>query len=161
MTTREPRPGEVLGKNYYFVSKEEYEERLGRGDLLAPAQVHGHWYGAPIESVREALQWGQDVLLKIDVQGAIQIRRRVPQAVFIFIAPPSVADLVQRLSSRHTESAAELERRIRDAEFEMAQLPSYDYLVVNREGGLAEAAQRVACIISAERMRIHRQPIDL
>src|SRR5919206_812843 len=160
MTTRSPRPGEVDGKSYYFVTRAEYEERLGRGDLLAPAQVHGNWYGVPVEQVREALRAGQDVFLKIDVQGAIHLRRRIPQAVFIFLAPESTQELVERLSARHTESPEEFQRRLRDARLEMAELPSYDYVVVNRAGALDEAADGVACIIAAERMRTHRQPID-
>lgn len=161
LTTRAPRPGEIDGESYFFVTQQEYEARLGCGRLLAPAQVHGNWYGAPIEQVRDALQAGQDVLLKIDVQGAIQLRRRIPQAVFVFLAPESTRDLVQRLAARHTESEKDFERRMHDAELEMAQMPSYDYAVINHQGGLEAASDGVACIIAAERMRIYRQPIDL
>lgn len=160
-TTRSPRPGEVPGRSYHFVTRPEYDSMLDRGELLAPAEVHGHWYGAPIAELRQAFAAGDDVLLKIDVQGAIRVRRRLPQAVFIFLAPPSVDDLLVRLAARRTESEEELKRRLRDAQFEMAQLPAYDYVVVNREENLEEAVQAVACIISAERHRVQRQPIEL
>jgi guanylate kinase len=134
---------------------------LDRDELLAPAQVHGNWYGAPLGELRRAFAAGRDVLLKIDVQGAIQVRRRLPQAVFIFLAPPSMDDLIARLTARHTESEEELRRRVADATFEMAQMPHYDYLVVNKEQGLGDAIHAVGCIMSAERLRIHRQPIRL
>lgn len=161
VTTRPPRPGEVPGKSYTFVSRTEYDRLLDAGELLAPAEVHGNWYGVPVDEVRNAFASDEDALLKIDVQGAIQLRRRVPQAVFIFLAPPSLTGLLKRLEARHTESPAELERRTRDAEFEMQQLPAYDYVVVNREGSLKHAVDDIACIITAERLRIHRQRIVL
>lgn len=160
-TTRAPRPGETDGQSYYFLSRREYDEMLDRGELLAPAQVHGNWYGAPLQPLRAAFAEGKDVLLKIDVQGAIAVRRRIPQAVFLFLAPPSPEDLVDRLGSRQTESSEELARRMRDAEFELAQLPHYDYCVVNHDRDLDRTVGEVACVISAERLRISRQPIDL
>lgn len=160
-TTRPPRPGEVDGKSYFFVSNREYDKLLDRGELLAPAEVHGHRYGAPIVELRRAFARNQDVLLKIDVQGAMQVRRRIPQAVFIFLAPPSMEDLVARLEARHTESPSQLERRLHDARFEMDQMPQYDYVVVNRDDRPGEAVRAVGCIITAERLRTHHQPIDL
>lgn len=160
-TTRPARPGERHGTSYYFVSKAEYDDMLDRDELLAPAQVHGNWYGAPLQPLREAFACGKDVLLKIDVQGAIAVRRRIPQAVFLFLAPASPDDLVERLKSRHTESTDEVARRVQDARFELAQLPHYDYCVVNHDGDLEETVGGVACVISAERLRINRQPIDL
>jgi guanylate kinase len=160
-TTRPPRSGEVDGRSYYFLSRDEYDAMLDRGELLAPAQVHGNWYGAPLEPLRAAFQQGKDVLLKIDVQGAIAVRRRLPQAVFLFLAPPTPEHLVERLSSRHTESPDELARRIADASYELAQMPHYDYCVVNHDHDLKKTVADVACVISAERLRINRQPIDL
>lgn len=160
-TTRSPRPGEIPGQSYFFLSKTEYDTMLDAGELLAPAEVHGNWYGAPISELRNAFAGGRDVLLKIDVQGAIQVRRRLPQAVFIFLAPTSIGDLMSRLATRRTESEADFERRIRDARFEMAQLPVYDYVVINRDDDLSETVQCIACIITAERHRTHRQPIEL
>lgn len=160
-TTRAPRPGETHGQSYYFLSRDEYDAMLDRGELLAPAQVHGNWYGAPLQPLRDAFANGKDVLLKIDVQGAIAVRRRIPQAVFLFLAPPSHADLVSRLGSRQTESQEEVDRRIRDARYELAQLPYYDYCVINHDQDLAGTVSDVGCVISAERLRISRQPIDL
>jgi guanylate kinase len=160
-TTRPPRPGEVDGRSYYFLTREEYDSMLDRGELLAPAQVHGNWYGAPLEPLRAAFALGKDVLLKIDVQGAIAVRRRLPQAVFLFLAPPTPQHLVERLGSRHTESPDQLARRLRDASYELAQMPHYDYCVVNHDDDLDGTVADVACVISAERLRINRQPIDL
>jgi guanylate kinase len=160
-TTRAPRPGETEGKSYYFLTKDQYDAMLDRGELLAPARVHGNWYGAPLQPVRAAFSQGKDVLLKIDVQGAIAVRRRIPQAVFLFLAPPSPEHLVERLGSRRTESRQELARRVRHAAYEMAQMPHYDYCVVNHDDDLEQTVANVACVISAERLRINRQPIDL
>jgi guanylate kinase len=160
-TTRPPRPGETEGRSYYFLTTDEYDAMLDRGELLAPAKVHGNWYGAPLQPIRAAFAQGKDVLLKIDVQGAIAVRRRIPQAVFLFLAPPSPEHLVERLGSRQTESRQELARRIRDASFEMAQMPHYDYCVINHDDDLEQTVANVACVIAAERLRINRQPIDL
>jgi len=159
-TTRPQRPGEVEGVSYYFVSKHEYDRLADHGELLAPANVHGHWYGAPLAPIRKALGEGQDVLLKIDVQGAMQVRRRLPQSACIFLTTPTFEDLVARLVERHTESKEDLERRIQDAHFEMAQMPQDDHCVINRRDDLTAAVTGISCIISAERLRIHRQPIS-
>jgi guanylate kinase len=158
-TTRAPRPGETDGVSYYFFSKQRYDDLADRGEMIAPANVHGHWYGAPLRPIRQALSAGQDVLLKIDVQGAMQVRRRLPQSVYIFLTTPSFEDLVSRLESRRTEDKEDFERRIQDAHFEMAQMPQYDYCVINEQDDLNAAADGVSCIIMAERLRIHRQPI--
>jgi guanylate kinase len=158
-TTRPARPGEVDGESYYFRSRAVYDDLVDRGMLIAPANVHGHWYGAPLDPIQNALSEGQDVLLKIDVQGAMQVRRRFPQGVYIFLTAESMDVLVEHLKSRHTESEEDLRRRLHDAEFEMAQMPQYDYCVVNWERDLDRAVGDVSCIMEAERLRIHRQPI--
>ncbi|HLJ66140.1 MAG TPA: guanylate kinase [Chloroflexota bacterium] len=160
-TTRSPRPGEIPGVSYFFVSRDEYNRMLDAGELLAPAEVHGNWYGAPLDEVRRGFAAGHDVLLKIDVQGAIQVRRRFPQAIFVFLAPPDADVLLQRLRARHTEAPDELDRRLADARFEMEQLPQYDYVVVNREDDLDYAVAGLECIITAERLRTQYQPIEL
>lgn len=160
-TTRQPRAGEVEGVSYFFVSRATYDAMLDGGELLAPANVHGNWYGAPLGPLRDAFASGKDILLKIDVQGAIAVRRRFPQAVFLFLAPPSPEHLINRLGSRQTESPEELARRAEDAAYELAQMPHYDYCVVNHDSDLKEAVSDVACVISAERLRINRQPVDL
>ncbi len=156
-TTRAPRPSEIEGTSYFFLTKESYDDMMDQGELLAPAQVHGNWYGAPLEPLREAFARGRDVLLKIDVQGAIAVRRRIPQAVFIFLAPSSPEVLRNRLSARNTESQEELDRRLADAEIELAQMPHYDYCVVNMDDDLRATVQSVSCIVAAERLRIDRQ----
>jgi guanylate kinase len=160
-TTRPPRPGEVPGKSYYFLSQAEFDARLKAGELLAAARVHGNWYGLPVEELREPVGSGQDVIVKIDVQGAMDIKRRLPQAVFVFLAPPSFEELVRRLQERNTESPETLKRRVADAHFEMQHCREYDYRVVNGPDGPECAADRIACIVAAERLRIQRHPIVL
>jgi guanylate kinase len=160
-TTRAPRAGEKDGISYHFVSRAEYNRMLDEGRLLAPADVHGHWYGVPLDELLRPLQAGEDVIVKIDVQGAMDVRHRIPQAIFVFLAPPSLPELIRRLEERHTESPQDLQRRIRDASFEMEQLPRYDYAVVNGPQGAKQAAHSIGCIVDAERLRTHRQPISL
>jgi guanylate kinase len=161
VTTRPCRPGEVPGRSYYFVTQSQYDSMLAADELVAPAEVHGYCYGAPMDELRTAFAAGKDVLLKIDVQGAIQLRRRIPQAVYIFLAPPSIEHLKARLLARRTESENDLTRRLKNAAFEMAQVEWYDYEVVNREEDLEGAVQAVECIINAERHRVRRQAIAL
>lgn len=158
-TTRGPRLGEANGSSYHFVSRAEYNQMVDKGQLLAAAEVHGHRYGVPLEEIFQPLRAGNDVIVKLDVQGAMDVRHRIPQAVFIFLAPPSLSELVRRLKERHTESPEGLQRRIRDAAFEMEQLPRYDYAVINGAHGAERAANGIACIVGAERLRTHRQPI--
>jgi guanylate kinase len=160
-TTREPRPGEIPGRSYHFLSLDDYDRMLVAGQLLAAARVHGRRYGVPLEEIRGPLAAGEDVLVKLDVQGAMDLRSGVPQAVFIFLAPPSLNELVTRLVDRRTESPEGLERRLDDARFEMQLLPQYDYAVVNGPAGASHAAAQIASIITAERLRTHRRVIDL
>lgn len=160
-TTRAPRAGEKDGTSYHFVTRAEYNRMLDAGRLLAPADVHGHWYGVPLDEILRPLREGEDVIVKIDVQGAMDVKHRIPQAIFVFLAPPSLPELIRRLEERHTESPQDLQRRINDASFEMEQLPRYDYAVVNGPEGADKAAHSIGCIIDAERLRTHRQPISL
>jgi len=111
--------------------------------------------------VRSAFQRGQDALLKIDVQGGSQVKRRLPQAVFVFLAPPDPGELLTRLNRRQTESTQDLERRTRDAHFELDSRSAYDYVIVNHAGGVEAAANQLKSIITAEKLRIHRQRIEL
>ncbi|MBI2940127.1 MAG: guanylate kinase [Chloroflexi bacterium] len=157
-TTRPRRANETDGIHYHFVTPERFASMREGGELLEWAVVHGREYGTPVLRVREALAAGRDVLLKIDVQGADQVRRRVPGALLIFLAPVSMAELIDRLRRRGTESGAELERRIATACDEMRRLPGYDYIVVNREGGLADAVATFKAIVVAEHARV--QPRD-
>lgn len=156
MTTRPPRVDETSGKNYFFVSLEEFESRKLAGELLAVADVHGWWYGAPREQVEAPLRRGSDVMLKVDVRGAEDVRRRFREAVLIFLAPPSLEDLEARLTSRRSESVEQRSRRMSDARQEMAQAAHYDYVVVNGAGDVEAAVDNVMCIVKAERLRIAR-----
>jgi guanylate kinase len=160
-TTRAPRAGETDGVDYYFVSQDEFSRMIDANELLEYAEVHGNRYGTPLHEVRSAFARGEDALLKIDVQGGLQVKRRIPQAVFVFLAPPSLQELLGRLERRHTESVDELERRTRDAHFEMSQRDAYDYVIVNQEYCVGTAAEQLKCIVTAEKLRLHRQPIDL
>ena len=154
VTTRAPRPGEIDGVHYYFVSQNEYQRMLAEDELLEHAEVHGNWYGVPRRPVREWLAAGEDVLLKIDVQGAATVRQKVPQAIFLFLAPQSISELNRRLSARHSETEAERARRLADASYELTQQTWYDYRVVNRQNHLDEAVEKVKAIITAEHCRV-------
>ena len=130
-TTRPPRPREVDGESYHFVSRDEFLRMRDAGELLEWAEVHGNLYGTPVANVRRAQARGEHLLLDIDVQGARQIRERLPEAVLVFVLPPSAATLVRRLGSRGTEAPEVLRRRIRNAGEEVRAAPEFDYVVVN------------------------------
>lgn len=154
-TTRPPRRGEQDGKDYYFVTTEEFERRRHAGDFLEWATVHkDQCYGTSRSQVEAALQRGEDIILEIDCQGAQQVRREWPEAVLVFVAPPSWAELLRRLRGRHTESEAEVQKRVASAFREIASLCEYDYLIVNNDS--RESAQVLAGIIQAERHRMSR-----
>lgn len=140
--SRAPRSGEVDGEDYQFVGDEEFQELMRGGRLLEAAQVHGHWSGTPRDQVVEALTSSRDAILKIDVQGADTIKAIIPDALRIFVAPPSDEAREARLAGRGTETAAELEQRNRDAEIEMRRRSEYDYVVVN-ENEQAESSARL------------------
>ena len=156
VTTRAPRPSEIDGVHYHFISREEYDDLLAQDELLEHAEVHGNWYGVPRKPAREWLAIGEDVLLKIDVQGASTVRKKVPNAIFIFLAPESIDDLNRRLIARHSETPAERARRLADASKELEQQVWYDYLVINRHGRLDEAVEQVKAIITAEHCRVKK-----
>jgi guanylate kinase len=130
-TTRPPRPREVDGESYHFVSRDEFLRMRDAGELIEWAEVHGNLYGTPLENVRRAQARGEHLLLDIDVQGARQIRRSLPEAVLVFVMPPSVAALVGRLGSRGTEAPEVVRRRLRNAAEEVRAAPEFDYVVVN------------------------------
>ena len=153
-TTRPQRVGEQDGKDYIFVSKERFLQMIRDDELLEWAQVYGNSYGVPRLDAKQALERGQDVIIKIDVQGAATIRSKAPDSVLIFLAPPSIDDLEHRLRERKTESPSVLELRIETAKEEMKQEPAFDYVVVNHNGRLDEAVAEVEAIITAEKRRI-------
>ncbi len=152
-TTRPCRPGEVDGVHYHFLSEEQFSALREEGGLLEWAEVHGNWYGTPIEQVRGILAAGRDAILTIDPQGARSVRRLVPDALLIFVMPPSMDDLTERLRGRGSESEASLERRRQDAERWIAEADDYDYVVVNETDRPEEAADRIWEIIQAEARR--------
>jgi len=160
-TTRQRRPNEQHGVDYYFYSPEQFMELIKRDELLESAEVTGHRYGSPRQQVREQLTVGRDVLLKIDVQGARQVKARVPDAVFIFLAPPTIDELVERLKQRATETAQQIAERVINAYIEMKAVESYDYVVTNYQDQLDLAVDQLACIITAERCRVRRRKVDV
>lgn len=161
VTTRAPRPGESEDNPYHFVSQEEFDRLVAHDELLEYANVHGNWYGQPRQPIRDNLLAKRDVLLKIDVQGAATVRSKLPQAIFIFLIPESVEELTLRLNERSTETQEQLERRLADAQSELAQKDWYDYLVVNRQGQPQEAVDYLRAIMLAEHCRTQPRHIDI
>ena len=154
MTTRAQRPGEVDGKDYFFRSREEFEERIRNGQMLEYAEYVGNYYGTPLTYVNETLDKGIDVFLEIEVQGALQVKKKVPDAVFIFLTPPDLNELQERLVGRGTDSEEVIAQRIERAREEIALMSEYDYAIVNDEVPLA--AERVKRVIEAEHFRVDR-----
>ncbi len=152
-TTRASRPGEIPGVSYQFLTPEQFHALRDAGELLEANEVHGNWYGTPRREVAEALASGHDVILKIDVQGAMVVKQRVPEALLVFLVPPSLEALFQRLRSRATETADELEIRQRNAAIEIARQGDYDRVVVNETGEVEIVAAEIEAIIEQEKRR--------
>lgn len=152
-TTRARRPGEIDGVSYQFLTTKEFLALRDSGGLLEANEVHDHWYGTPRAQVREALETGHDVILKIDVQGAQQVKERVPNALLVFVVPPSLETLFRRLRARATETADQLELRQRNAAIELARQEDYDYVVINEDGQVEKTAERIDEIIADEHRR--------
>jgi guanylate kinase len=150
-TTRPPRGHERSGESYHFVSRAEFEERLTRGEFLEHAEVFGNYYGTNRAALDEAIAEGQDLVLDIDVQGAGQLKSKLPEAVTIFVLAPSRQILERRLRARSEDADAVIERRLRDAAQEIRNYCLYDYVVINND--LNESAQTLAAIVRAERVR--------
>lgn len=153
-TTREPRAGEQDGVNYFFVSHEEFEQALSAKDFLEHACVYGQYYGTPRSAVEKVLAAGSDVILEIDTQGAMQVMESGAAGIFIFLFPPSGAELRTRIINRGTESLESLQRRLAAAAQEVALAPKYDYIVVNDR--VEDARDRIYAIIQAEKLRTGR-----
>eukprot|EP00898_Chlorokybus_atmophyticus_P003737 jgi/Chlat1/4364/Chrsp29S04509 len=161
-TSRRKRHGEVHGRDYYFVTKDEFDQMIDKGELLEHAVVYGEYKGIPKRQVREAMVRGTDVVLRVDVQGASTVRSMVGDtAVFIFLVAESEAALVHRLVARKTETPDKLTLRVKTAQAETARLHEFDYVVVNSEGRIEETVSKVAAIIDAEKCRVHRRPFAL
>lgn len=160
-TTRPRRSSETDGVEYLFLSQAQYDRMVKQGEFLEWARVYGHGYGVPKRPVQQALQDGKDVVVKADVQGAATLRKLAPQAVLIFLAPPSLEELERRLARRKTESPADAALRIRTAREEMERLPLFDYVVVNYYGRLDDTVARVHAIITAEKSRVPPRRVQL
>jgi len=161
VTTRPRRPGEKDRVHYHFVSPEKFQQLIKTNALLEHARVYGNWYGVPRAPVKEALAVGKDTIIKVDIQGAATIKKVVPQAAFIFLTPPSVDELVERLKERNTESGDDLAHRVKKANEEMESLRLFDYVVFNRRGEMEQAVADIKAIIAAEKCRVKRRKITL
>jgi guanylate kinase len=150
-TTRPRRPYEIDGVHYRFLDERAFGELRDAGGLLEANEVHGHWYGTPRAEVRGSLQAGRDVILKIDVQGAADVKQKVPEALLVFLVAPTDEDLFSRLQARATETADELDVRQRNAALELARQKDYDHVIVNETGQVERTAARVDEIIRAEK----------
>jgi guanylate kinase len=161
VTDRAPRAGEMDGKDYYFISTAQFKAKIKAGEFLEHAKVYGDRKGVLRSEVRQALASGLDVVLRVDVQGAATIRELVPEAVAIFLTAACEEELIGRLKQRRTESAAKLRRRIATARAEMARVPEFEYVVVNRQGELDDAVRRIVAIMEAERRRVDWKAVTL
>ncbi|MDO5708223.1 MAG: guanylate kinase [Andreesenia angusta] len=155
VTTREPRPGEIDGVSYYFTEKDDFKKKIDEEAFLEYAEVYGNFYGTPKEKVFEKLESGRDVLLEIDIQGALKVKKIYKDGVFIFIVPPSMQELKSRLELRGTETRESMINRFESAYREINFVFSYDYVVVNDEVDLA--TNKLEAIIEAEKCRVHRE----
>ncbi len=155
MTTRSPRESEVDGKDYYFVTKEQFEEYIAKGNFLEYAKVHGdNYYGTPKNKVEEILSSGRDIILEIDIQGALEVKEKMEEGIFIFIMPPSMRELKDRLVKRNTESKDKIIERFKNAYKEINEVTKYNYIVINDE--VQNAVDKVKAIILAEKCRVDR-----
>ena len=148
-TTRSPREGEVDGKNYHFLSRAAFQKMIEEDGVLEYAEYCGNYYGTPRQAVFDQCAQGRDVILEIEVQGAMQVKKRCPEAVMIFILPPSMEELSSRLTGRGTEAAETVENRLRTAVEEISHAPEYDYLVINDD--VPRAVESIAAVLEAAR----------
>lgn len=154
MTTRSPRRGEVEGVNYFFRDTETFEGLIGEGGFLEYAKVYGNYYGTPKDFVKQNLLSGRDVILEIDIQGALKVKEKFDEGVFIFIVPPTMEELKRRIQGRGTETAEELLRRFKSSYEELNFITRYNYLVINDT--VEEAAKKIKSIVIAEKCRVDR-----
>jgi len=161
LTTRSRRAGERNYIDYHFITPEKFQDMIKQGELLEYANVYGNWYGVPKQPVKQALNSGRDTIAKVDIQGAASIKKLVPQAVFIFLMPPSIEELGIRLKKRHTESSFDLKVRMQTATKEVKQLSLFDYVVYSHWGEIDRAVADIAAIITAEKCRVTPREINL
>jgi len=161
VTTRPRRAKERDNIDYHFVSTESFQKMITGNELLEWANVYGNWYGVPKKPVKQALDKGQDIIVKVDIQGAATIKKILPEAVFIFLIPASMEELATRLKQRQTESPSDLTLRTKTAEEEIEQLHLFDYIVVNKQDEIDLAVSEIKAIISAEKCRVTPREITL
>jgi len=157
-TTRKPRTGEVEGISYFFKNKEEFIEMINHNEFIEYAQVYDNFYGTPRSYVQNKLDNGKDVILEIDIQGAMQVKKNNPEGVFVFIMPPSFEELKHRIISRGTETQQDILKRLHEAYKEVCSSRNYDYIVINDD--VHTAAEKVRSIITAEKCKLKRCKID-
>jgi guanylate kinase len=157
-TTRSPRNSELEGVNYYFITKEDFREKIAAEDFLEYAEVYGNYYGTPKSEVLKVLDSGRDVILEIDIQGALKVKKAYPQGIFIFILPPSMEELKNRITNRGSETPESLITRFTSAHKEISFVTKYDYAVVNDT--VENACEKIQSIIIAEKCRVHRLNAD-
>jgi guanylate kinase len=153
VTTRTQRPAETADVHYHFVSSDDFRKMIELGEFLEYASVYGNFYGVPKKPVKQALEEGKDVIIKVDVQGAMTIKKALPEAVLLFLMAPSREELGRRLRQRNTESQIDLERRLKTADAEINQLPLFDYLIINVDGQIEKVASEIHAIITAEKLK--------
>jgi len=161
VTTRPKRAKEKNNVAYHFVPRESFNQMIKNKELLEWANVYGNWYGVPKQPVKQALDKGRDIIVKIDIQGAATIKKILPQAVFIFLMPPSMEELVTRLKDRRTELGFDLDLRLKTSEEEIKRLPLFDYVVVNKRNEIDLAVRAIEAIITAEKHRVKPREIRL
>lgn len=161
VTTRRRRASEKDHIDYHFISSEKFQEMIKHNELLERANVYGNWYGVPREPIKQALERGEDTVVKLDIQGAATIKKMLPQAVFIFLMPPSVEELGLRLKQRRNESLFDLDLRLKTAQKEIKQLSLFDYVVFSQRDEIGRAVSDIAAIITAEKCRVTPREITL
>ena len=160
-TTREPRAGERDGEHHIFLDAETFLKMRDRDQFVETAEVYGRWYGTPRAQVRQALKEGKDVILRVDVQGVATVKSLAPEAVSIMIVPESLSELRKRLAARGSETSDDLDVRLQSAQKELAEVGSFDYRVVNRDGQLERTASEIDAIITAEKCRVMPRVVQL
>jgi guanylate kinase len=160
-TTRPKRAREKNGVNYHFLSRKEFQQMIDKHQFLEWATVYGNYYGVPKDEITSALSKGVDAIVKVDVQGAATIKKILPQAVFIFLMPPSVEELEKRLKKRHSECSTDLALRVEGAEGEIKCLPIFGYVIISRQNKLDEVVSQIDAIVAAEKCRVRPMIVRL
>jgi len=160
-TTRPKRAGEKNGEDYHFLSRKEFQQMIAKHRFLEWANVYGNYYGVPKDEITSALSKGIDTIVKVDVQGATTIKKILPQAVFIFLAPPSMEALEKRLRRRRSESSTDLALRLEKAKGEIKSLPLFDYVITSRQNKLDEVVSQIDAIVAAEKRRVNPRIVEV